>query len=97
MPDTGLFYVLDIDVVRRDEGNIERVNAISVRCNHCRHITHSRTPGLETMPGGTLLACAGCRKRQAVSNARLVECDHVLRHDDPATRAAQTGLRGQVG
>lgn len=97
MPDTGLFYVLDIDVVRRDEGNIERVNAISVRCNHCRHITHSRTSGLETMPGGTLLACAGCGNRQAVSNARLVECDHVLRHGDPATHAAQPGLRGQVG
>ncbi|PNY71467.1 hypothetical protein C1750_14550 [Stenotrophomonas pavanii] len=97
MPDTGLFYVLDIHVVRRDEGNIERVNTISIRCNHCRHITHSKTPGLETMPGGTLLACAGCGKRQAVSNARLVEFDHVLRLDDPATHAARAILRGQIG
>jgi len=41
-------------------------------------VSHSKVPDLESMPGGTLLRCKGCGKRQAVSNARLVECDHVL-------------------
>lgn len=83
MPDTGLFYVLDLDAVRDRAGNLERVTAISVRCNHCKHITHAKAPELETMAGGTLLACAGCGERQAVSNARLVECDHVLGYTLP--------------
>lgn len=78
MPDTGLFYVLDIDPMRDEQGNIQSVIAIRVRCNNCQHVTHSTGPGLESMPGGTLLACAKCGGRQAVSNARLVECDHVL-------------------
>ncbi|EPK4167806.1 hypothetical protein QEG52_000495 [Stenotrophomonas maltophilia] len=83
MPDTGLFYVLDLDAVRNGDGNLDRVTAISVRCNSCKHITHAKAPELETMQGGTLLACAGCGERQAVSNARLVECDHVLAHTLP--------------
>ncbi|MBA0399013.1 hypothetical protein D7U83_03960 [Stenotrophomonas maltophilia] len=78
MPDTGLFYVLDLDAVRSLDGNLDRVTALSVRCNRCKHITHTKAPQLETMPGGTLLKCAGCGERQAVSNARLVECDHML-------------------
>ena len=78
MPDTGLFYVLDIDATQDEHGTLNQVISITVRCNHCKHITHAKAPELETMPGGTLLACSGCGERQAVSNARLVECDHVL-------------------
>lgn len=88
MPDTGLFYVLDLDAVRNCDGSLARVTAISVRCNGCKHITHTKAPGLETMPGGTLLACSGCGERQAVSNARLVECDHVLGHTLPLAMPA---------
>ncbi len=88
MPDTGLFYVLDLEAVRNPDGNLDRVTAISVRCNRCKHITHSRAPQLETMQGGTLLACAACGERQAVSNARLVECDHVLGHTLPQAMSA---------
>lgn len=40
---------------------------------------------------------AASGKRQAVSNARLVEFDHILRLDDPATHAAKASLRGQIG
>ncbi len=88
MPDTGLFSALDLDAVRDRAGNLERVTAISVRCNHCKHITHAKAPELETMPGGTLLACAGCGERQAVSNARLMECDHLLGPVSPSPQAA---------
>ncbi|OUL15588.1 hypothetical protein B0X78_05790 [bacterium AM6] len=77
MPDTGLFYVLNIDrcAISREHPS---VIAISVRCNSCQHVTHSTGPDLQSIPGGTLLACAQCGGRQAVSNARLVECDHTL-------------------
>ncbi|HBP02793.1 hypothetical protein D7Y24_19435 [Stenotrophomonas maltophilia] len=78
MPDTGLFHVIDLDADRDELGKLKHVSAITVRCNQCRHVTHSSAPDLQTMPGGTLLACAGCGERQAVSNARLVECDQVL-------------------
>ncbi len=88
MPDTGLFYVMDLDAVRNARGKLERVTAISVRCNHCKHITHSKAPELKTMPGGTVLACSRCGERQAVSNARLVECDHVLGHTLPLAMPA---------
>lgn len=88
MPDTGLFYVLNLDAVRDHDGNLDRVTAISVRCNHCTHITHAKAPELETMPGGTLLACTGCGERQAVSNARLVECDQVLGRTSPLAMQA---------
>jgi len=66
MPDTGLFYVLDLDATRNASGSLERVNAITVRCNHCQHVTQSAVPQLETLPGGTLLVCVGCGERQAV-------------------------------
>ncbi|WP_155760458.1 hypothetical protein [Stenotrophomonas maltophilia] len=82
------FYVLDLDAVRDRDGNLDRVTAISVYCNHCKHITHAKAPVLETMQGGTLLACAGCGERQAVSNARLVECGHVLGHTLPLAMPA---------
>lgn len=78
MPDTGLFYVLDLDATRDASGSLERVNAISVRCNHCQHVTQSAVPKLETLPGGTFLTCAECGERQAVSNARLIECEHLI-------------------
>ncbi len=80
MPDTGFFYVLDLRAARDEQCHLDHVNAISIRCNRCRHITHLKVPQLESMPGGTLLVCAGCSERQAVSNARLDECDQVLGH-----------------
>jgi transcription elongation factor Elf1 len=88
MPDTGLFQVIDLDADRDELGTLKNVSAITIRCNRCRHVTHAKAPQLETMPGGTLLACGRCGERQAVSNARLVECDHVLGHTLPQAMPA---------
>ena len=87
MPDTGAFYVLDIDAVTRPDGAIDAVRFISVRCNACQEVTNAEADTLDALPGGTVLACAGCGARQAVSNARLVECEHHL--------AAGVAPRGQ--
>ena len=83
MPDTGLFHVIDLEADRDERGHVKHVDAIAIRCNKCRHVTRLGVSNLETMPGGTLLACAGCGERQAVSNARLVECDTVLTQAPP--------------
>lgn len=76
MPDTGHFYVLALDYGADDGRQIRQVNSITVRCNRCRNIT--RLKDIERIAGGTVLACSKCGVRQAVSNARLVECDHSL-------------------
>ncbi|KUJ05051.1 hypothetical protein D7Y51_04290 [Stenotrophomonas maltophilia] len=77
MPNTGLFHVLELDAVSGVEG-IERVRSIRVRCNTCGGITQLSGDALGAVPGGTTLVCGACPSRQTVSNARLVECDHVL-------------------
>ncbi len=43
---------------------------------------------LGKIPGGTVLTCNHCGARQAVSNARLDECHHVL-PNEPARRNDQ--------
>ncbi|HFK2920100.1 TPA: hypothetical protein ACGY72_001265 [Stenotrophomonas maltophilia] len=77
MPNTGLFHVLELDAASGVQG-IERVRSIRVRCNTCGRITQLSGGELGAVPGGTTLVCGACSSRQTVSNARLVECDHVL-------------------
>jgi len=88
MPDTGHFYVLALDYTADEQGRIKNVNTITVRCNHCRHVSRAEA-GLEPISGGTLLTCGKCGARQAVSNARLVECDHILSRGGDAPSAIE--------
>lgn len=88
MPDTGLFYVVDVDSVLDEQGRVAYLSSLAVRCARCGHVTHSSNTDLESMPGGTVLTCGKCGTRQTVSNARLVECDHILSDGGPAPRAA---------
>lgn len=88
MPDTGLFYVLDIEAVLDEQGRIAYISSLAVRCARCTHVTRSTGVDLESTPGGTVLNCGKCGARQMVSNARLVECDHTSRDGGPAPRVA---------
>lgn len=88
MPDTGLFYVVDIEAVLDEQGRIAYISNLAVRCARCTHVTRSAGADLESTPGGTVLTCGKCGARQMVSNARLVECDHILSDGGPAPRAA---------
>lgn len=72
MTDTGLFYVLEIEPLNDMRGNIQSVVSICVRCSVCQHVNHMKWPALQSIPGGTVLACTDCGNRQSVSNARLV-------------------------
>lgn len=78
MPDTGLFYVVDVESVLDEQGRIAYVSSLAVRCARCSTITSSTRAELEALPGGTVLICGKCGARQMVSNARLVECEHIL-------------------
>lgn len=78
MPDTGLFYILALDY-GADDARIGHVNSITIRCNRCHHVTRLNKR-IERIEGGTVLTCGKCGARQAVSNARLAECDHSLGH-----------------
>jgi len=88
MPDTGMFYVLDIDAVLDEQGRIACITSLAVQCPRFTHVTRSAGADLESTRGGTVLACGKCGARQMVSNARLVECDHILSDGGPAPRAA---------
>lgn len=77
MPDTGHFYVLAIDYATDEAGRIDHVNAITIRCNRCQQVSHADAD-MNRMTGGTVLTCGKCGAHQAVSNARLIECDHIL-------------------
>jgi hypothetical protein len=74
VPDTGLFYLLD--VVGIPAGSTQTtVNAIlSVRaeCLTCHHEMAVAAPWLVNITGGgAVLDCPVCRTRQAISGARF--------------------------
>lgn len=88
MPNTGLFYIVDVDSVLDEQGRIAYISSLAVQCVRCTHVTRSAGADLESTPGGTVLTCGKCGARQMVSNARLVECEHILGDGGPAPRAA---------
>lgn len=88
MPDTGLFYVVETESVLDEQGRIAYISSLAVRCVRCSQVTRSTSAELEALPGGTVLTCGKCGARQIVSNARLVECDHILSDGGPAPLAA---------
>lgn len=76
MPDTGLFYVFSLDYATDARGRIDQVTSIVFRCNQCHHVSRADAE-LKRIPGGMLLTCGKCGSHQAVSNARLVDGEHL--------------------
>lgn len=85
MPNTGRFFVLALDADRDAAGAITQVRSMALRCEACGEVTRTEGEQIARMNGGTVLACTHCGATQAVANARLVECDHLL----PAASAAE--------
>ena len=73
MPNTGSFHLHE--VLGTTEGTPEHftsITAVRATCQKCRRTMHATSPPeLESIEGGTILACAGCGARQAISNARF--------------------------
>jgi RNA polymerase-binding transcription factor DksA len=88
MPDTGHFYVFSVDYATDARGCIDQVTAIAFRCNQCHHVSRADAE-LKRMTGGTLLTCGRCGSHQAVSNARLVDREHLAATGQSAAAADQ--------
>lgn len=71
MTHTGLFEILTVTPYETDGGAPLRISACSFRCNNCNKLTDSEQGALTHVPGGIVLQCAHCKKRQAISEARF--------------------------
>lgn len=88
MPNTGRFFVLAVDADRDPAGTIVQIRSMALRCEACGEVTRTKGTQIARLSGGTVLACAHCGATQAVANARLEECDHVIAVASPATASA---------
>ena len=88
MPNTGRFFVLALDADRDAAGAIVQIRSMALRCEACGEVTRTEGAQIARLEGGTILACAHCAATQAVANARLEECDHVMAVTSPAIAAA---------
>ncbi|MBK0055859.1 hypothetical protein [Stenotrophomonas sp. S39] len=88
MPNTGRFFVLAVDADRDPAGAIVQIRSMALRCEACGEVTRTEGTQIARLSGGTVLACAHCGATQAVANARLEECDHVIAVASPATASA---------
>lgn len=86
MPTIGKFNILELDCSRDPGGKVTHVSRISLRCSLCNDITESAGEHLVQLPGGTVLTCAKCGTRQAVSNASFGEFDRIM-HRAQASKA----------
>ncbi len=84
MPNTGRFFVLALDADRDPAGAIVQVRSMALRCEACGEVTRTDGAQIARLDGGTILACTHCGATQAVANARLEECDHVMAVTSPA-------------
>lgn len=78
MPNTGRFFVLALDADRDPAGAIVQIRSMALRCEACGEVTLTEGAQIARLDGGTILACTHCGATQAVANARLEECDHVM-------------------
>jgi len=91
MANTGRFFVLALDADRDPAGAIVQIRSMALRCEACGEVTRTEGAQIPRLDGGTILACTQCGATQAVANARLEECEHVMAVTSSAV--ATTGVR----
>lgn len=90
MPNTGLFYLLEV-VGQASDGDphlLHHLDFVRAQCLHCHAILSlSAAPGLVNVAhGAAVLSCDRCNNRQAISGARFADF----------TRRVQRGLIADV-
>ncbi|MCF7751695.1 hypothetical protein KQ945_13135 [Bacillus subtilis subsp. subtilis] len=77
MPNTGLFYLLEVtgDASPHDPHVLQRLSFVRAQCLHCHAILSlSGAPGLVNVAhGAAVLTCERCSNRQAISGARFTD------------------------
>jgi len=77
MPDTGVFYLLEIrsDCLVAAHPDSVRVEYVYAKCLFCSHVFRaSGEPSLIRLPrGGAVLQCPDCGVRQAIAGRRIAE------------------------
>lgn len=84
MPNTGLFYLLDVigDASQEDPQALNRLDFVRAQCLHCHAILSlSGAPGLVNVAhGAAVLTCDRCNNRQAISGARFADFVRRVQH-----------------
>lgn len=72
MPDTGRFYLLEVESVIDANGRISELLRVHCRCLKC-HAAFEATPAgqLTLIQGGASLVCPDCGQNQAISMVRF--------------------------
>jgi len=74
MPNTGQFYLMEVDGQANEVGQLLEVTRVQCRCLPCGWtFAAAPTEGLLALAGGAVLSCPHCENRQAVSLARFSE------------------------
>lgn len=77
MPDTGEFYLFEVDCKRPPKAGANSLNVewIHARCNRCRRsFIGISPPEVVNLPvGGALLECPSCATRQVISVQTLAD------------------------
>lgn len=75
MPNTGLFYLLEVagDADKQDPHVLRRLRFVRAECLLCHTLLNAASaPGLVNVAhGSAVLTCAHCGNRQAISGARF--------------------------
>jgi hypothetical protein len=84
MPNTGLFYLLDVigDASQEDPQALNRLAFVRAQCLQCHAILSlSGPPGLVNVAhGAAVLTCDRCTNRQAISGARFADFVRRVQH-----------------
>ncbi|PTT66158.1 hypothetical protein DBR34_00860 [Stenotrophomonas sp. HMWF003] len=84
MPNTGLFYLLDVigDASQEDPQALSRLTFVRAQCLQCHAILSlSGAPGLVNVAhGAAVLTCERCKNRQAISGARFADLVRRVEH-----------------
>jgi len=90
MPNTGQFYLMEVNGQANEVGQLLEVTRVQCRCLPCGWLFDALPGcGLIAIAGGAVLACPHCENRQAVSLARFSEfIERVGSGSRPATAVA---------
>ncbi len=89
MPNTGQFYLMEVDGQANEVGQLLEVTRVQCRCLPCGWtFAAAPTEGLLALAGGAVLSCPHCENRQAVSLAKFSEFTHRFGLGHAATTVA---------